>query len=139
MTLLGKGRPTEGVVGKLHDAQGAEIPIDAVQDMEIRLKDVSGSTVILRERVAVSKHVSQPILSFGRLLEGGWSIDGCQQALTHHAGANIPVELQNKSLMVQGTIVYVFCVSHVMLLTCMSGQFKLMSWNMLLKDVLDGI
>ena len=104
VTLLGKGRPTEGVVGKLHDAQGAEIPIDAVQDMEIRLKDVSGSTVILRERVAVSKHVSQPILSFGRLLEGGWSIDGCQQALTHHAGANIPVELQNKSLMVQGTI-----------------------------------
>ena len=104
VTLLGKGRPTEGAVGKLHDAQRAEIPIDAVQDMEIRLKDVSGSTVILRERVAVSKHVSQPILSFGRLLEGGWSIDGCQQALTHHAGANIPVELQNKSLMVQGTI-----------------------------------
>jgi hypothetical protein len=60
--------------------------------------------VILRERVAVSKHVSQPILSFGRLLEGGWSIDGCQQALTHHTGANIPVELQNKSLMVQGRI-----------------------------------
>ena len=98
VSLLGRGKQADGVVGKLYDAQGAEIPIDAVQDMKIRLKDVSGSTVIFRERVAVSKHVSQPILSFGRLLEGGRSINGCQQALTHHAGANIPVELQNKFL-----------------------------------------
>ena len=103
VSLLGKGRPAQRVVGRVHDAEGTEIPIDTVQDMEIRLKDVTGCTVVLKERVAVSS-VSQPILSSGHLLEGGWSIDGCQQALTHHTGANVSVELQNKSLMVQGTI-----------------------------------
>ena len=107
VSLLGKGipgKPAYGVIGKLHDAQGTEIPSDAVQDMEIRLKDVTGRTVTLRECVAVSSCVTQPILSFGHLLEAGWSIDGCQQVLTHQMGANIPVDLQNKSLMVQGTI-----------------------------------
>ena len=87
---------------------------------------------------AVSKHVSQPILSFGRLLEGGWSIDGCQQA------PHPPCRGQHSSGVAKqisdgARKQYVFCVSHVMLLTCMSGQFKLMSWTMLLKDVLDGI
>ena len=103
-TLLGKGTPATGIVGRLHDAQGLEIPVQAAQDMEIRLKDVTGRTVMLRERVAVSDRVSQPIISFGHLLQEGWSIDGSQQSLTHAVGANIPVILQNKSLVVQGTI-----------------------------------
>ena len=37
-SLLGLGKPAEGVIGKLCDAQGVEIPVDAVQDMEIRLR-----------------------------------------------------------------------------------------------------
>ena len=31
--------------------KGLKIPVDAVQDMEIRLKDISGRTILLRERV----------------------------------------------------------------------------------------
>ena len=37
-------------------------------------------------------------------MENGWTIDGRAQALTHSLGAHIPVELQNKSLVVQGTV-----------------------------------
>ena len=73
--LLGKGQQVVDSVGKLCDAQGVEIPIAAVQDMEIRLKDLTGRTILLRERVAVSDKVGQPILCFGHLLESGWGID----------------------------------------------------------------
>ena len=104
VSLLGRGRKSSQAIGRLCDAQGTEIPVESVQDMEIRMKDSTGKVVILREKVAVSSAVTQPILSFGRLLEAGWSIDGQQQALTHSRGANIPVELQNKSLMIQGCI-----------------------------------
>ena len=34
-----------------------------------------GSLMVLKERVAVSPHVTQPILCFGRLLQSGWSMD----------------------------------------------------------------
>ena len=104
MSLIGRGLDAEGVVGRLQDAQGSEIPVEAVKDMEVRLKDITGKTICLRERVAVSSRVHQPILSFGRLMENGWTIDGRAQALTHSLGAHIPVELQNKSLVVQGTV-----------------------------------
>jgi hypothetical protein len=83
---------------------GREIPIESMQDMEIRLRDITGKAVLIRERVAVSSMVNQPILCFGRLLENGWCVDGQQQALTHMAGAHIPIELQNKSMVVQGEI-----------------------------------
>ena len=104
-SLIGLGKPAEGVIGKLCDAQGVEIPVDAVQDMEIRLKDISGRTILLRERVAISDKVNQPILCSGHLLQSGWGISGSQQALVHDSvGAHIPVEMQNQSLIVHGTI-----------------------------------
>jgi len=102
LSLLDRGYAVPGVVGK--DAQGSEIPVESVRDMEVGLKDITGKTICLKERVALSSRVSQPIISFGHLLEGGWSIDGREQALTHSLGAHIPVELQNRSLVVHGTI-----------------------------------
>ena len=82
------------MVGKLCGAQGVDIPLSAVQDMEITLEDMSGRTIHLKERVAVSNRVRQPILCFGHLLESGWGIDGSQQALVHSSvGAHIPVKL----------------------------------------------
>ena len=104
VSLLGRGNPVPGATSRLCDAQGSEIPIESVSDMEVRLRDITGKTVCLRERVAISSKVTQPILSFGHLMESGWTIDGRQQALTHNLGAHIPVELQNRSLVVQGTI-----------------------------------
>eukprot|EP00435_Cladocopium_sp_Y103_P066687 s792_g29.t1 len=104
-SLFNKDTQVSGSVGRLCDAQGVEIPVTAVQDMEIRLEDVTNRTVLLRERVALSDRVSQPIISFGHLLESGWGIDATEQTLSHSvAGAHIPLELQSKSVVVQGTI-----------------------------------
>ena len=71
-SLLNKGTPACGAIGKLHDAQGAEIPVQSIQDMEIRLKDLSGRNILLRERVAISDRVTQPIVC----LDTFWKADG---------------------------------------------------------------
>jgi hypothetical protein len=100
----GADEPARDAVGRLHDAQGREIPVEAVQDMEIKLKDITGKSILLRERVAVSSMFQKPILCFGHLLESGWSVDGVQQALAHSAGAHVPSDLQNKPMAVYGEI-----------------------------------
>ena len=51
-----------------------EIPIMATKDIEVCLKDVSGRTVWLKETVAISDKVSQPIMCFGHLLQSGWEV-----------------------------------------------------------------
>ena len=89
---------------RLHDAQGQVIPIQTMRDVEIRLLDESGKTVVLKERVAISPHVTQPILCFGRLLQSGWSMDSREQVLTHEAGVKVPIELQNMSVTVKGWV-----------------------------------
>ena len=66
---------------------------------------MTGRVILLRQTVAISDRVSQPILSFGKMLENGWGIDGSQQMLVHStAGAAVPLELQNKSMVVHGSI-----------------------------------
>ena len=57
-----------------------------------------------KERVAISPHVSQPILCYGRLLQAGWGMDSREQVLTHEAGVKIPIELQNMSVTVKGWV-----------------------------------
>ena len=104
-SLLGLGKLSAGVSGKLIDAQGAEIPVDAVQDMEVRLQDVNGKCILLREKVAISDRVGQPILSYGHLLRNGWGIDADRQALVNNsAGVQVPVTFQNQSIVVHGSI-----------------------------------
>ena len=95
------GIPTNDKNTKLCDAQGRQIPIEGSRLVEIRLPTSSGRSILLKERVAISSRVSQPILCFGHLLEQGFGIDGVEQGLTHSSGAiNIPLQLQNKSMTV---------------------------------------
>ena len=69
------------------------------------MKDTVGRTILLPEKVALSDRVNQPILCYGHLLENGWSIDATHQTLSHSvADADVPLELQSKSVTVQGTI-----------------------------------
>ena len=104
-SVLGKGQPAMGPVGKFVDAQGVQIPILATQDVEVCLRDVTGRTVRLKETVAVSDRVEQPIMCFGHLLQSGRGVDAQQHALVHSTtGTSIPVELQQKSMVVCGTI-----------------------------------
>lgn len=79
----------------LHDAQGREIPFHSMKGVEVHLLDQSGKLVGLRERVAISPHVTRPILCYGRLLQAGWGINPAEQTLTHSAGVRAPIELQN--------------------------------------------
>lgn len=59
-----KGNPAGGAIGKLHGAQGAGIRTQSIQDMEIRLGDLSGRNILLRGRVATSDRISQLICMF---------------------------------------------------------------------------
>ena len=72
MQFAACGRDACETSAKLHDAQGQVIPVQSMRDVEITLMDETGKLVLLRERVAVSPHVSQPILCYGRLLQAGW-------------------------------------------------------------------
>ena len=101
LSLIGAGKPLDSRGTKLCDAQGKQIPIESMRLVELRLPTSSGKSVILRERVAISSRVTQPILCFGHLLEQGFGIDGVEQALVHSSGRiNIPLQLQNKSMTV---------------------------------------
>ena len=88
-------------VNKLQHAQGNSIPID---DIEIHLMDQYGRAVVLKETLAVSSQINQPILCFGHLLENGWGVNGREQALVHGSGITVPIEMQNKSMAVRGWI-----------------------------------
>ena len=70
------------MLGALHDAQGVQIPVSDMRDVEIQLVDQSGRVVMLKERVAISSHVHQPILCFGKMLQCGWGIQADEQVLT---------------------------------------------------------
>ena len=90
---------------RLQDAQGNTIPTLGKRDIDIYFTDVSGRQVCLRERVTISNRVSQPILCFGKLLESGWSINSKSQTLIHEdSNSQIPIDMQNRSLVVQGHI-----------------------------------
>ena len=98
------GTCSDATIGNLRDAQGRKIPLYGVRDIEVRLMDVRGKTVVLEETVALSNQITQPMLCFGRLLEGGWSVNGVEQTLTHANGVAVPNEFQNRSMTVQGWI-----------------------------------
>eukprot|EP00435_Cladocopium_sp_Y103_P006168 s5691_g2.t1 len=90
---------------KLHDAQGREIPVVCMRDLEISLLDQNGHLVTIREHGAVSPLVTQPILCFGKLLQNGWGVCGTEQSLYHPpTETRIPIELQNQSMIIQGWI-----------------------------------
>ena len=72
---------------RLHDAQGREIPVHSMKDVEVHLEIA---------------HMIQPILCYGILLEAGCGINPAEPALTHLAGVRVPIELQNMSATVKG-------------------------------------
>ena len=105
MCFASAGEPSYTGNMKLHDAQGKQIPVAGMRDVEIALLDEHGHLVTFRERGAVSPGVSQPIICFGKLLENGWGVDGIDQTLNHaSSGTKIPIELQNKSMVVRGWV-----------------------------------
>ena len=83
----------------LQDAQGKKIQSYGNKDVDILMMTSEGQSVVLKERVTFSDMVSQPILSFGRLMRSGWSIDGQRQCL-RNGSLEVPLAFQNQSLVV---------------------------------------
>ena len=97
------GTISDFMPGNLRDAQGNDIPLHGLRDIELQLMDLQGCSIVLKETVALSDQISQPILCFGKLMESGWNINGVQQTLTHGDIA-FPIEMQNRSMTVRGWI-----------------------------------
>ena len=68
-TMSGFGVDSTLASNRLQDAQGNSIPIEGMKDIEVHLMDQHGRSVILKESVALSSQISQPILCFGHLME----------------------------------------------------------------------
>eukprot|EP00435_Cladocopium_sp_Y103_P022455 s491_g5.t1 len=99
VSMLHAGTPTSPKGTMLCDAQGRRIPVEGMRLVEIRVPTSSGRSILLKERVATSSGITQPILCFGHLLEQGFGIDGVEQSLVHRGGEiNIPLQMQNKSM-----------------------------------------
>ena len=114
------GSPCNNVHTVLRDAQGQTIPLHGYRDVELHFMDMKGRSAVLRETVALSDRITQPILCFGHLLENGWSVNGIEQTLTHGSGISIPIELQNKSMLLRG---WVRMIKDEFLNLSASGQF----------------
>eukprot|EP00435_Cladocopium_sp_Y103_P030731 s4949_g7.t1 len=104
-SLINAGHPAEGQSARLCDAQGQQIPVEGTRCVEIKLGTNEGRSMILREKVAISSSISQPILCYGRLLERGFGINATEQCLVHHgSNTSVPIQLQNKSMAIVGQV-----------------------------------
>ena len=68
------GTDHHGQEVSLQDAQGRKIPVLGQRSVSVLLEDVNGIEIELRDNVIFSNEISQPILSYGRLMDAGWSI-----------------------------------------------------------------
>ena len=92
-----------GAALHLQDAQGKKIQSYGHKDVDIVMTTSEGQSVVLKEKVTFSDMVNQPILSFGRLMRSGWSIDGQRQCL-RNGSLEVPLAFQNQSLVVEASV-----------------------------------
>ena len=88
---------------KPQDAQGNRIPTGGAKSFELSLRDLDGREVLPKEKAIFSSKVNRPILCYGRLMEHGWGIN-CREQTLENGDLKAPLNLQNRSLTVQGRI-----------------------------------
>ena len=67
------------------------------------MEDETGKLIELRDNVVLPSEVTQPILGYGRLMEGGWSI--CATAKTLRNGDYaVPIHMQNRGIVMKGSV-----------------------------------
>lgn len=71
---------------RLQDAQGERVPIKGYKNGSFVFTAEAGRTVLIREKAHFAEKISQPIISYGKLMESGWGIDGCDHALVLEQG-----------------------------------------------------
>ena len=97
------GTDHHGQEVSLQDAQGRKIPVLGQRSVSVLLEDVNGIEIELRDNVIFSNEISQPILSYGRLMDAGWSICAETRCL-RNGNFEVPLEFQNHSLVVKGHV-----------------------------------
>ena len=102
-SMLACGEPHDGEVMALQDAQGRSIPTLGQRTVSIQMEDFNGCLVELRDNVVFSEEITQPILSYGRLMDAGWSINAERRSLCN-GPYEIPVEKQNQSIVMKGVV-----------------------------------
>ena len=87
---------------RLQDAQGERIPIKRYKNVSFVFQAEDGRTVLINKKAHLAEEVVQPIISYGKLMESGWGIDGCDHPLvvgTAKKGqVRTALKLQNKRL-----------------------------------------
>ena len=102
-SMIGCGEEYYGPATSLQDAQGNKIPTLGQRSISVDLVDINGVKIELRDTVMFSHEVHQPILSYGRLMDAGWSI--CAETRCWKNGQYyVPVEMQNHSVVVQAKV-----------------------------------
>ena len=89
----------------LQDAQGEKIAIEGYKSVCFVFEAENGKEIQVFEKAHFSSGITQPILSFGRLMESGWGIS--DHSLVYGVGKKeirIPLRLQNKSLVAEGSV-----------------------------------
>ena len=102
-SMIHCGRDHSGQEVALQDAQGRQIPVLGQKAVSVLLQDASGTEIELQDNVVFSSEISQPILSYGRLMNAGWSICAEHRCLKN-GNYEIPLEFQNNSLVVKGHV-----------------------------------
>ena len=97
------GRDHSGQAVALQDAQGRQIPVLGQKAISVLLQDANGTEIELKDDVIFSHEISQPMLSYGRLMNAGWSICAQKRCLKN-GNYEIPLEFQNNSLVVKGHV-----------------------------------
>ena len=109
------GKDTNNL-SQLWDAQGQKIPTQGCREVQIGLQGEEGEHITIKDRGHISQHVSQPLISFGRLLKRGWCIgleNGFPKLVHGATGAKVPIEFKNDSLVIKGSIRRIQHVRHV--------------------------
>ena len=105
ISYLAAGVEVEEDGPTLQDAQGEQIAIEGYKSVCFVFEAENQKELQIYEKAHFSKGIAQPILSFGRLMESGWGIN--DHSLVYGDGdreIKIPLRLQNKSLVAEGSV-----------------------------------
>ena len=102
-SMIHCGQEHHGQTYALQDAQGRPIPLLGQRAIAVLLEDIHGAEIEVRDNVVFSNEITQPILSYGRLMDAGWSIDAERHCM-RNGSYEIPLARQNHSLVVRGHV-----------------------------------
>ena len=109
MHMAGIGTRAQACPGTyLRDAQGKEIATSDIRDVSFEFETLDGDQVTIKERAFFSDRVDNPLISFGKLLKTGWSIESSNMSgpplLSHRNGAKVELAFRNNSLVLAGSV-----------------------------------